>query len=130
MAKIECFKRRAALLLPGTMRKTADLINEMLAEAKTAWMVAIAVGFESETRFVFSTTPRPLEELNRLVKAGGSPVGLLRFEREGTAVQGSYRPFEEYADIAWAKEYLTGLLEHTRDIVAEGMLQPALPAAY
>ena len=37
------------------MRKTSDLVNEMLAEAKNAWLVAIVVGFEQETRFVFSS---------------------------------------------------------------------------
>ena len=112
------------------MRKTADLINEMLRESKGAWMVAIAVGFDKDTEFVFSTTPRPLEELNRLIKRGGSPIGLLRFEKEGTEIQGSYRPFEEYANAAWAREYLAGLLQHTGEIAALGQNQPKVPSAY
>ena len=112
------------------MRKTADLVNEMLAEAKKTWLVAIAVGFEDDTRFVFSTTPRPLDELNIMVKSGGSPVGLLRFEKEGNEIQGSYRPFDEYANAAWAKEYLAGILDHTQEIVAMGQHQKTDPAAY
>ena len=112
------------------MRKTSDLINEMLDEAKSAWMVAIAVGFEIDTEFVFSTTPRPLEKLNALVNKGGSPVGLLRFDREGTGLQGSYRPFEEYQDEGWAKEYLSGLLQKPEEIVALSLHQPPFPAAY
>jgi len=112
------------------MRKTAELINEMMDEAKHTWLVAIAVGFESETRFVFSSTPRALDELNLLVKSGGSPIGLLRFDREGTGVQGSYRPFEEYSGVAWVKEYLAGLLDHTGEIVAMCRNQQKTPAAY
>ena len=75
------------------MRKTTDLIQETKEEAKKAWLVAIAVGFDNETKFVFSSGSRPLEDLNILVKRGGAPIGLLRFEKENSSVQGSYRPF-------------------------------------
>jgi hypothetical protein len=112
------------------MRKTADLVNEMFDEAKGARLVALAVGFENETEFVFNTTPHPLEKLNALVTRGGSPVGLLRFEREGTGLQGSYRPFEEYKDEVWAKEYLAGLLKNAEEIIVLSQHEPAFPAAY
>jgi hypothetical protein len=112
------------------MRKTSDLVNEMYDEAKSARLVAIAVGFENDTQFVFSTTPRPLEKLNALIKSGGSPVGLLRFEREGTALQGSYRPFLEYESEAWANEYLAGLLKNAAEIIALSQEPPEFSAAY
>jgi hypothetical protein len=112
------------------MRKTADPVNEMFDEAKGARLVAIAVGFEKDTEFVFSTTPHPLEKLNALVSAGGSPIGLLRFVREGAGLQGSYRPFEEYKDVAWVKEYLAGLLKNADEIVALSQHQPSFPTAY
>ena len=112
------------------MRKTSDLVNEMRTEAKTAWVVAIAVGFENETKFVFSSARYPLEELNNLVKSGGSPIGLLRFDKEGTDLQGSYRPFEEYENEAWAKEYLAGLLKNAGEIVALSQHQPTFSTAY
>lgn len=111
------------------MRKTSDLVNEMLAEAKTAWLVAIAVGFETETLFVFSSQKQPLQELNRLVQKGGSPIGLLRFDKENADVQGSYRPFEEYADADWAKKYLAGLLADAAGIIGMSR-QQVLPTAY
>jgi hypothetical protein len=113
------------------MRKTSDLIDEMLAEAKKTWLVAIAVGFEGKTEFVFSSQRHPLEELNRLVKNGGSPIGLLRFDRENSAIQGSYRPFAEYENEEWAKKYLAGLLDNTEEIVGMGQ-EPTfgLPKAY
>jgi hypothetical protein len=112
------------------MRKTSDLVKEMLTEAKNAWLVAIAVGFETETKFVFGSARSPLEELDNLIGQGGAPIGLLRFDKAGSSVQGSYRPFEEYENITWAREYLAGLLENTGEIVALSQEKPAFPATY
>jgi len=112
------------------MRKTTDLITEMLQEAKSAWLVAIAVGFENDTQFVFSSQKQPLGELNQLVKKGGSPIGLLRFDKENAAIQGSFRPFEEYENEEWAKKYLAGLLDNTGEIVSLSEQQRGIPAAY
>ena len=109
------------------MRKTADLIQEMKEEAKKAWLVAIAVGFETDTKFVFSSGSRPLEDLNTLIKMGGSPIGLLRFDKENSSVQGSYRPFDEYEHEPWVQNYLGGLLENTGEIVALSQQQQNLP---
>ena len=109
------------------MRKTSDLIQEMKEEAKKAWLVAIAVGFENETKFVVSSGSHPLEDLNTFVKRGGAPLGLLRFEKENTSVQGSYRPFEEYENELWVKNYLAGLLENTEEIIVESQHQQNVP---
>lgn len=109
------------------MRKTADLVQELQEEAKTAWLAAIAVGFENETKFVFSSGKQPLVELNKLVKNGGSPIGLLRFEKENSVVQGLFRPFEEYVDEPWVKDYFTGVLENTGEIIALSQNQQNLP---
>jgi len=111
------------------MRKTSDLVNEMLTEAKKAYLVAIAVGFENETKFVFSSQRHPLEELNQLVQKGGSPIGLLRFDKENATIQGSYRPFEEYENEEWVKKYLAGLLDHAADIIALSQHQHTFPVA-
>ncbi len=99
------------------MRKTSDLVNEMLTEAKTTFLVAIAVGFPTETKFVFSSAQSPIKNLNTLVQRGGSPIGLLRFEKEKAEIQGSFRPFIEYETEEWAGKYLSGLLENTSDIL-------------
>jgi hypothetical protein len=99
------------------MRKTSDLVNEMLAEAKKTFLVAIAIGFTTETKFVFSSAKSPLKDLNTLVQHGGSPIGLLRFEKENSIIQGSYRPFFEYEKEEWVGKYLAGLLENTPDIM-------------
>jgi len=102
----------------------------MLSEAKKAWLVAIAVGFEKETKFVFSSRRHPLEELNQLVQKGGSPIGLLLFDKENSTIQGSYRPFEEYENEEWVKNYLAGLLENTGDIIALSKEKHIFPTAY
>lgn len=113
------------------MRKTSDLVDEMRAEAKNAWLVAIAVGFETETKFVFSSRRHPLEELDQLVKNGGFPIGLLRFDKENSAIQGSYRPFVEYENEEWVKKYLAGLLDNTGEIIELSQDQtPGFPKAY
>jgi hypothetical protein len=118
------------LLLECDMRKTADLVNEMLAEAKKTWLVAIAVGFEQETKFVFSSHKQPLVELNQLVQKGGSPIGLLRFDKENSSVQGSFRVFEEYENEEWAKKFLAGLLDNTGEIISLSQQQQSFATAY
>ena len=110
------------------MRKTADLVKEMLDAAKGARLVAIAVGFTDETQFVFSTDLHPLEKLNGFITKGGSPIGLLRFVTAGSAVQGSYRPFEEYTGQEWVNGYLAGLLDHAQEIVAQSDYRYIVPA--
>jgi hypothetical protein len=113
------------------MRKTSDLVDEMRTVAKTAWLVAIAVGFETETQFVFSSRRHPVEELDQLVRKGGAPLGLLRFDKENSTVQGSYRPFAEYENEEWVKQYLAGLLDHSSEIIELGQQQtPGFPKAY
>lgn len=112
------------------MRETSDLVNEMLIEAKKAWLVAIAVGFEDETKFVFSSRKQPLKELNQLVEKGGYPIGLLRFDKENSTVQGSYRPFREYENEEWVKNYLAGLLDNAGDIIALSQQKPKFSTAY
>ena len=113
------------------MRKTSDLVDEMRAEAKNALLVAIVVGFETETKFIFSSRKYPLEELDQLVRDGGAPLGLLRFDKEKTLVQGSYRPFAEYENEDWVKKYLAGLLDNAGEIIELGQQQmPGFPKAY
>jgi hypothetical protein len=64
------------------------------------------------------------------VQKGGSPVGLLRFDKENSQVQGSYRPFEEYAQEEWATKYLAGLLENTSEIISMGRPPLSYQTAY
>ncbi len=99
------------------MRNTSDLVNEMLTEAKNTYLVAIAVGFPNETKFVFSSAKFPLIDLNKLVQMEGAPIGLLRFEKENAIIQGSFSPFFEYEKETWAGKYLAGLLENAGDIL-------------
>ena len=45
--------------------------------------MAIAVGFETKTEFVFDSDEHPLQKLNGLVEAGGEPIGLIAFSNDG-----------------------------------------------
>ena len=65
-----------------------------------------------------------------LIRRGGSPIGLLRFEKENAQVQGSFRPFEEYKNEESVKKYLAGLLDNTGEIVSLSQQQQSFPAAY
>ncbi len=109
------------------MTTTSELVKEMQEEAKTAWLVAIAVGYHDDTRFVFSSSKNPVEELDKMVKERGFPIGLLRFEKENNAIQGSYRPFREYEQVDWVGKYLADLLDHTDTIIALSMHQEESP---
>jgi hypothetical protein len=44
-------------------------------------------------------------------------------------VQGSYRPFEEYADEEWVKKYLAGLLDNTGEIIGLSRQEQSFPEA-
>jgi len=70
-----------------------------------------------------------LEKDYSLVKKGGSPQGLLRFDKENSTIQGSYRPFEEYENEEWVKKYLAGLLDNTGDIIDLSRQKHSFPTA-
>ena len=85
-------------------RTTKDLIDEMNGEkAKGFTLLAIIVGFENRTVFVFDSDPEPLRKLNELVKDGGEPIGLSGIRRIAKKVDFLIRPFTEYEGKDWVK---------------------------
>lgn len=92
-------------------RTTVDLIRELEIEAAHS-TVALAVGFEHTTLFVFSGADDNLTKLNYMVSEGGEPIGFLMFhlgeERKVTSI--ARRPLEEYAAEPWAQDYLEDLV--------------------
>ncbi len=113
------------------MRSTKDLVKELTEEATKLTMVAIAVGFDRETKFVFhrrdAEKANLLSELNALVEAGGEPIGLVSYLilEPGNACFYT-KPFPEYADESWVDGYLNSLMESVREI-AEGMGMRSIP---
>lgn len=93
-------------------RTTSDLISELEAEAALCTSVALAVGFEHTTCFIFSGEDNMLEKLNDMINLGGEPIGLVMFhsDEECHVTRVACRPLEEYSGEPWAQDYLKGLV--------------------
>ncbi len=114
------------------MRSTKDLIHEMAEEAERLTGVAIAVGFEHHTKFVFhrgkeqSEFKESLSELNALVKNGGTPVGLIGYLRmpEENETRFYHQVFPEHAGVAeHADEFMGNLSKAFADVLRESGIQ-------
>jgi hypothetical protein len=55
---------------------------------------------------------------------------LLQFDKEKSTIQGSYRPFEEYANEEWVEKYLAGLLDNTGEIISLSEQKQSFPSGY
>jgi len=93
-------------------RSTLDLIGELRAEAARQTLTAIAVGFDESTQFVFPTDASPLETLNRLVQAGGTPLGILGVRIAQGAIEYQAKPFAEFHGNLRIQEHLYLLRDH------------------
>lgn len=91
------------------MRNSLDVITELREEAATDRfaIVALAIGFESTTAFIFSTDPNPVEKLNAFVRQGGEPVGFLGLTRGQKEMTVEARSLKEFERQQWVDEYLT-----------------------
>jgi hypothetical protein len=64
-------------------RTSVDLVNELEAEAAHYTKVALAVGFENTTLFIFGGADDNLTTLNAMMLDGGEPVGFLAYHSDG-----------------------------------------------
>ena len=94
------------------------LIDEDLTHEKD--MMALVVGFETETRFIFNHEPDKLDKLTTMVEAGGNPLGYMRIERSRGEMSVEARPLIEYADEVQVKEYLEDLCQTTGKMIVSG----------
>jgi hypothetical protein len=99
------------------MRSTADLIEELKNESDRFTRVALVVGFEASTEFVWKGDPEALEKLNSLVGTGGNPVGMIAYVFDPESVTYYTRRLEEYANEEWVENYLERLI----GTIEEGM---------
>jgi hypothetical protein len=100
-------------------RTTVDLIEELEAEKNNFTNVALAVGFESTTIFIFATEADKLDKLNLAVKAGGEPFGLLGIDMHNGLLSIQQRPLQEYAEEEWVEQYLYTLTSDLREKLKE-----------
>ncbi len=99
--------------IDGAVRKrtTCDLIDELDAEAERSVLVAIAVGFESQTAFVFAADVNRLACLNALLRKKGLPLGIVGLRDSGQSTQFYCRPFREFSDPTRVQRYLTSFAD-------------------
>jgi len=104
-------------------RTTVDLIDELIEESKYFHFLAIAVGFDRKTKFVEYNPKREphelLAELDSCVEQGGEPIGLIGLSKLGKKGKMTSKPFIEYADEDWARDYLHTL---TIQVAEEGII--------
>ena len=94
------------------------LIDDDLIHEKD--MMALVVGFETETKFIFNNEPDKLAKLQTMVDAGGNPIGYMRIERSGKEMSIETKPLIEYAEEEQIKKYLEDLCQTAGKRIAFG----------
>jgi len=94
------------------------LIEDDLIHEKD--MMALVVGFETETRFIFNKEPEKLEKLTAMVESGGNPIGFMRIERSGKEMSIETKPLIEYVEEEQVKKYLDDLCQTAGKRIAFG----------
>ena len=100
-------------------RTPADYLQELFGEAKRADFAAIVVGYELETRFIWSTNDDPAARLEALLSSGGKPVAILGADIVGNAFIYRLNPFPEYEDDTWTRQYLVAVGERVAGILEQ-----------
>ncbi len=80
------------------MRTTLDLIKELAEEANNFTGVALAVGFEHTTTFIFANQAEPLKALNAAIEAGGYPIGFMGWDMNNGLLTVQVRPIAEVCE--------------------------------
>ena len=91
------------------------LIDEDLIRKKD--MMALVVGFETETKFIFNHEPDKLEKLNAMVESGGNPIGYMRIEQSKEEMAIEAKPLIEYAEEEPIIKYLEDLCKTTGKMI-------------
>jgi hypothetical protein len=92
------------------------LIDEDLLHEKD--MMALVVGFETETKFIFNHEPDKLDKLNAMVESGGNPIGYIRIERSSEDISVEAKPLIEYADEEQVIDFLEDVCQTTGKMIA------------
>jgi hypothetical protein len=98
------------------MRTSTDLILELERERSHFKTVALAVGFENHTEYVFGHETNRAKKLANLMHKGGEPIGLMGIRIWGNTATVHTRLLEEYEGETWAKEYLESLASTFKEI--------------
>jgi hypothetical protein len=106
------------------MQSPAQLIDELESDAQAAKklasgakpfsLVALVVGFEDHTEFIFDHAgdkETKLARLNDLISRQGEPVGKIAFVAESGNGTIYAQPTQKYAEESWVCDYLKSLAQ-------------------
>jgi hypothetical protein len=109
------------------MRTTLELIEELEREAKSFDQIALVVGVQEHTQFVWCSDGDKVDKLNKLIEQGGEPVGLVGVRSARDVGCFYLRPLKEYEADETTLAYLKKLQTVTgRALAAKGALLPNL----
>ena len=94
-------------------------LHELRCAAKRADYAAIVVGYERQTRFVWSMGGDPGTKLQALIDAGGRPMAILGARVIGNAFLYSLTPFPEYEKCPGVQAYLAAIGEEVTRVLEE-----------
>jgi len=107
------------------MRNTREIVQELAAEqaGKRFKTVALVVGFDQSTEFVFEADQNGLVRLEGLMAEGGHPIGMVGLVTEGVWPGIYARPLAEHAQEDWVDGYLNKICDiFARVARAQGLL--------
>jgi len=104
--------------LSDIIEEFETLIDDDLIHEKD--MMALVVGFETETKFIFNKEADKLTKLQTMVEAGGNPIGYMRIERSRNEMSIETKPLIEYTDEEQIKKYLEDLCQTAGKRIAFG----------
>jgi len=96
-----------------------ECLGKLVKQASQAEFAALVIGFEHETRFVWSNTEDAPGRLEKLLGAGGKAVGVLGADIVANAVVYHLEPFPPYDAQEWVRSYLAGVGDTLMEIFKE-----------
>jgi hypothetical protein len=93
-----------------------ECLRELSKQAAKDEFTALVIGFEQETRFVWSGTLDAPLRLDTLLSAGGKPIGVLGANVVANAVVYRLEPLPPYDTQEWVPPYLAGVGDTVMEI--------------
>ena len=96
-----------------------ECLRELRKQAGKAEFSALVIGFERETRFVWSSAVDAPGRLEKLLNAGGKAIGVFGANVVANAVVYYLEPFPPYDTQDWVRPYLAGVGDTVMEIFKE-----------
>lgn len=92
------------------MTPLKEIIEDLDAAAEKFTYVALAVGFEHTTSFIWPHDPNRAKTLAEAIAQGGQAIGFIAFQKTPGLVTVCCRTLDEYTGVEWAGRYLERLV--------------------